>query len=100
MPAENNIGLSIRRKSSESGKTRKKLSKSSEHEFVTPILRIVYGNDFVATKTESFKNKFNVSLQKKQLCTFEYLKETFPINELKRITTFYEVRWLCGFIPV
>ena len=51
--------MSSHSKSSESGKTRKKLSKSSEYEFVTPILRRVYGNDFVATKIKS--------LQKKQL---------------------------------
>ena len=59
-------------KTSESGKTRKKLSKSSrtsrsnnssEHEFIIPILSRVFGDKFLATKIQSFKNKFNVSLQ-------------------------------------
>jgi hypothetical protein len=67
-----------------SGKTRKsqaKQKKSSEHEFITPILSRVFGEKFNSTKIKSFKNKFNVLLLKKRCVEFS----THTINGILEI---------------
>ena len=74
-----------------SGKTRKKSGKanksgdSSEHEFITPILSRVFGEKFTTAKIKTFKNKFNVLLQKKHCLEFS----THTINGILEIHVDY-----------
>ena len=91
MPTKRSKSMGKPKNKSSKSSDSKKLSKSSlsgdskkstsEYEFIAPILSRVFGEQYASTKIETYENKFNVSLQKKQCVEFS----THKINGILEI---------------